>query len=114
MTTYKLTKELTIEETFILFNIVFETSYLDIINRIRLMYAKKHLDIFLMAWNNNSWVDAEKHYTGALSIAYNRVKISEHLQIGAGVMAAGTYLSSDRTEVPERKGIVFTLTATVI
>jgi hypothetical protein len=110
----KLNSYLTIEETVIFFNLVFETGYMDIINRMRILYSKKHIDLIVMGWNNNGLMDHENHSTAALSVGYNRVKLSNRLMLGSSVMASDTVYSSDQSHVPKRKGIIFTLSLSMI
>jgi hypothetical protein len=112
-TSYKISNSLTVEHTVIFFNLIFETAYMDVINRMRVLYSKNHMDFTLMGWHNNGVLDSEHHLTAAISAAYNRIKISNHLNIGAGVMASATGYSSDIGTVPERKGITFTVSATI-
>jgi hypothetical protein len=112
-TAWKISNTLSLDETFIVFNVVFETEHMDMINRMRLTYTKKHFDIIGMAWHNNGIIDREKHLTSALSVGYNRVNVSSSLTLGATLMAASTWVSSNKEEVPERKGVVLTLTAII-
>jgi hypothetical protein len=105
-TAYKLNNFLTIEETMIFFNLIFETKHLDFINRIRLLYSRKNLDLALMGWHNNNLLDHASHGTAALSLGYNRVKISPRFSMGASIMASSTFISSDKEDVPERNGLI--------
>jgi hypothetical protein len=112
-TALKLTDRITFEETFILFNVLFETKHMDIINRFRLLYSEGHLDLIFTGWHNHSFPDEDEHSTGAISVGYNRIKVSDHFLLGASIMGSATIKSSNREEVPERKGIICSVTATL-
>jgi hypothetical protein len=112
--TYKPSRSITIEETLILFNLVFETTHLDCINRGRVTWSQKHLDVMLTGWHNNSFLDREAHATSTLSIAYNRIKFGERITVGTAVMGSSTFFSTDSNKVPERHAIVFSLTVSII
>jgi hypothetical protein len=112
-TALKLTDRITFEETFILFNVLFETKHMDIINRFRLLYSEKHLDVIFTGWHNHSFLDEDEHSTGALSLGYNRIKVRDQFLLGLSIMGSTTIKSSNREEVPERKGIVCSVTATL-
>jgi hypothetical protein len=114
MTTWKINDHFSLEETAILFNLVFEQQHMDMINRLRLQYTNRHFDVMMMAWHNNKLMDHGQHATGGLSVGYNRVRIADRVLLGATLMGSATVMSSDTTDVPERKGVIFTLSATII
>ncbi len=111
-TAYKFNDQFSIDETVIVFNVAFETSELDMINRLRLLYTKKHVDVILMGWHNNQVLDHDYHVTSALSIGYNRIKVNDRLNVGASLMASSTMLSSNIADTPKKNGLTASLTAT--
>jgi hypothetical protein len=114
MTSWKMNERLTVEETAILFNLMFEQQHMDMINRLRVIYSAKHWDLIMMGWHNNDLLDHQQHTTGALSAGYNRVRVGSKILLGATVMASATLYSSDLVDVPERKGVIVSLSATII
>lgn len=111
---YRVSESITIEETAICFNMVFETAHRDFINRLRLLYSAKHLDLTAMLWHNNNLLDEETHITSALSVAYNRVKISKMVRVGATLTASATLASSDTEHVAKQRALMLTISVSTL
>jgi hypothetical protein len=87
-TTYKLNNNCSIEETFILFNLIFEQQHMDMINRLRFLYQYQHVDLMLTAWHNNGLIDTDEHATVSLTAGLNRLKLGKTFSLGIFGMAA--------------------------
>lgn len=111
---YRISDVFAVEETAICFNLFFETSHLDFINRLRLLYSKRHVDLTAMFWHNNDVLDHDTHVTSAISVAYARVKISKTALISAMVTASATLASSGEERVPKENALMITISVTTL
>jgi hypothetical protein len=107
-TTYKLSTHLNLEYATLFGNFVVYTPEKDWVNRLRLTYSTKHVDVILSGWHNNHVFDEYDYITYSASIFYGRVKIADHLfwQIGATCLRM-PYTSSE-VAYPTTNGLYIT------
>lgn len=112
-TGYKLSKTLTLEHSTLFGNIMLECSERDWVNRFRLLYSKKHLDLAAMVWYNNRVFDEAEYVTCGVNAFYSRVKVSDAVMLSAGVTLLAMPYDSDPELIPQRNGVIFTIAAIV-
>ena len=110
-TSFKLSKEFTIDHSTLFANLVLEPEAKDWVNRVRLLYSKKHLDLTMMCWHNNKVFDSTEYITCAANVFFSRVKLSKTLTVSAGVTGLIMPYSSDSSAYPKRNGVIFTIMA---
>ena len=112
-TGYKLSSVLTLEHSTLFANLVLEPEAKDWVNRIRLLYSKKHIDVSMIGWHNNKVFDGAEYVTFAANAFYSRVKISKTVTVSAGVSALVMPYTSDTSVYPKKNGVIFTLMAVI-
>lgn len=105
---YKVSKKINLEYATLFGNFFFYTSAKDWVNRLRLTYTKKHIDVIASVWHNNRVFDQYDYITYSFSAFYNRVKIAEHLYWQAGVTCLRMPYTGDEKEYPTTNGLYFT------
>src|SRR5882762_5665405 len=112
ITSYKISSTLTVDQTMIFGNLVIDTEERDMANRLRLLYSKNHWDVMLLAWHNNKLIDHDnsEYFSSGVNIFYNRIKVSEHLLLSAGILGLKMNYTSTETEYPTRNSVFFALT----
>ncbi len=111
-TGYKLSKTITLEHSSLMGNVLLETSECDWVNRFRLLYSKKHIDLAAMVWHNNKVFDNSEYVTCGLNAFYSRVKVSQAVALSAGFTALAMPYNSNPDIIPQKSGVIFTLAAT--
>lgn len=113
ITSYKISNSLTIDHTAILGNLIIEPMSRDWFNRLRLLYSKKHWDLTLQACHNNRVIDYDnsEYFSTGLHVFYNRLKISNHVLMGAGATGLVMAYSNTPSEYPKTNGVFFSLLA---
>ena len=109
VTAYKLSKELTIDHSTLFANLVLEPEAKDWVNRVRLIYSKKHLDLTGIVWHNNKVFDSTEYVTCAASAFLSRVKLSKTLTLNAGVTGLIMPYTNNTEVEPKKNGVIFTL-----
>src|SRR6185436_54380 len=84
-TAYKISRAWTLDYSALFGNLVLVPEEKDWVNRVRLTYSKKHLDVFATGWHNNKVLDQAEYLTFGLSTFYSRVKLADGLLVNAGV-----------------------------
>jgi hypothetical protein len=112
-TGYKLSKHFTLEHSGLFGNLLLETSERDWVNRFRLLYSNKHLDLSAMLWHNNKLFDDTQYVTCGASAFYSRVKVSTAVSLSAGFTLLAMPYNSNPELIPQRNGLVFTLAAVI-
>jgi hypothetical protein len=112
ITSYKISKTLSVDETMIFGNLVIYPEERDMVNRVRLLYSKKHWDVTLLCWHNNKLIDHDnsEYFSTGINVFYNRIKVSEHLLLSAGILGVKMNYTSTETEYPTKNSIFFALT----
>ena len=108
-TIYRLSKVFTLDYTTLFGNLVLEPDARDWVNRFRLQYSKKHIDVMLTGWHNNKVFDTAEYITCGVSAFYSRVKISNTVSMNAGATLLIIPYSNDTEVYPKRNGLIFTL-----
>lgn len=108
-TAFKVNPKLTLEHTAMFGNLVIEPEIRDYVNRLRVLYNAKHLDVTYMLWHNNSMFDTHTYLSTGLSIAYSRIPIADHFYISIGLTELSMLQSSDERSIPEANQILFSL-----
>jgi len=112
ITSYKISNTLTVDQTMIFGNLMIDPEERDMANRLRLLYSKNHWDVTLLAWHNNKLIDHDnsEYFSSGVNIFYNRIKVSEHLLLSAGILGLKMNYTSTETEYPTRNSVFFALT----
>jgi hypothetical protein len=111
-TSFKVTPHITLDHIALFPSLVLTREYADWINRFRVMYSEKHLDITLWGWNNNKALDDTGYTTAGLSVYYNRIPVKGKLMLGMGVTGLKVLQTSDLVNCPKKDGILLTIAAT--
>jgi hypothetical protein len=112
-TSYKLNARITIDHSALLGNLLLEPEKEDWVNRLRLLYSKKHVDVTLWFWHNNSVFDDIDYVSGTLGIFYSRIKINRHWLVNLGVSGTAMPYSSNEAIDPKKNGILVTLSSLI-
>lgn len=112
ITSYKISSTLTADQTMIFGNLMIDTEERDMANRMRLLYSKNHWDVTLLCWHNNKLIDHDnsEYFSTGLNVFYNRIKVSEHLMLSAGILGLKMNYTSTESEYPTRNSIFLALT----
>lgn len=108
-TAFKVNPKLTLEHTALFGNLVIEPEIRDYVNRLRLLYSAKHLDVTYMLWHNNSMFDTNTHLSTGLSIAYSRIPVADQFYLSVAITELSMLQSSDERSIPEANQILFSL-----
>ncbi len=111
ITSYKVSSNLTIDQTMIFGNLVFDSQERDWFNRVRFLYSKDHWDVTLLFWHNNKLIDHDnsEYFSSGLNIYYSRIKVTDHFMLSAGVSGLVMPYSTVESTYPKRNGVFFTL-----
>jgi hypothetical protein len=112
-TGYKLSKTLTLEHSALVGNVLLETSECDWVNRFRLLFSKKHIDMAAMVWHNNRVFDDTEYVTCGMNAFYSRMKVSPAVSLSAGLTVLAMPYNSDPEIIPQKSGVIFTLAAVI-
>ena len=108
-TAYKISKVWTVDYSGLLGNLVLASEEKDWVNRVRLTYSKKHLDVFATCWHNNKVFDTAEYVTFGLSTFFSRVKLADGVLVNAGVSGLWMPYSNQPEEYPKKNGIIFSV-----
>lgn len=112
-TSYKVSREITLDQSMLFANLVFEPELCDWVNRFRFLYSKKHIDVVLSGWYNNRAFDNSDYVTASASVSYSRIKLSRSLSLNAGLTGLVVANSSDTAINPTKNGVYATLAAVI-
>src|SRR5258708_6617939 len=90
-------------------NLIIEPTERDWVNRLRLTYSGKHLDVVSSVWHNNSVFDQSSYWSCGVNVAYARINLAEHLYLSVGVTGFAMLETSDETVNPKKNALMFTL-----
>jgi hypothetical protein len=108
-TTYKISHTLTLEEMSLFGNLIIEPQESDWVNRLRLTYASRHLDLIPSLWHNNNVLDHSSYWSAGLNIAYSRVAVAEHLYLSTGITGLVVLQTSDESANPKTNALMLSL-----
>jgi hypothetical protein len=114
ITSVKLHPRWTAEHMSLLPNLVITPEEKDWVNRLRLTYTGKHLDVVSSVWWNNQVFDHSYYYTTAMNIAYSRIKVREHFFMSFGVTGLLMLHTSDEEANPTKNGLMFTIAGQLV
>ena len=100
ITAYKLNSHLTIDYTAFVGNVVMEPEDLDWVNRGRLLFTSKHIDLTASYWHNNHLLDEQDHMSGSLMANY-KFRLSDHFNMNIGATEFAILKTSDEEELPK-------------
>lgn len=111
ITSYRISSNVTIDQTMIFGNLMLDPEERDMANRVRILYSKNHWDLTLLGWHNNKWIDHDnsEYFSCGANLFYSRIKVSEHLLLSAGILAVRMNYTNTESEYPTNNGIFFTL-----
>jgi len=111
ITSVKLLPGFTAEHMGMFGNLVFEPSHMDWVNRFRLVYSGKHLDVITSLWHNNQVFDESNYLTGGINIAYSRIKVAKHLLLSTGITGLATFHTTEEESTHPKDALQLTLAA---
>jgi hypothetical protein len=112
ITTYKLNRHFTFEHTGMLGNLVLFRNNADWVNRFRMIYAARHLEITGWGWHNNRVLDKNSYSSLGVSAFYNRIPVSKHITLGGGLTGLLMLSTSDTSICPKKNGLLLSITTT--
>jgi hypothetical protein len=107
--TLRVSKHVTVEHMTLLGNLVIEPEARDWVNRVRVLYSGKHLDITGSVWHNNGVFDHSSYWSSGLSIGYNRLRLADHFFLGSAVSSIAMIQTTDAQANPKNNSIAFTI-----
>jgi hypothetical protein len=107
-TNYKISQHMTLEYATLFGNFVVDPEYKDWVNRLRLTYSTKHIDMIASGWHNNRVFDEYDYITYSLSVFYGRIKIADHLFWQAGITCLRMPYTSSEVAYPTTNGLYLT------
>jgi hypothetical protein len=108
VTSYKLNSNFTIDYTVLLANLVIEPESMDWVNRGRVLFVSKYIDITASYWNNNHVFDEQDHMSGSLMANY-KLHFSEHFNMTLGATEFVVFKTSSEEEVPKTNRFLVTI-----
>lgn len=111
ITSLKLNSNFSVDHTALFGNLIIEPELLDWVNRLRLVYSAKHLDITSTLWHNNRVFDKCDYTSVGLAIAYSRIPLSDHLNLSVGLTDLVMVQTSDEQSIPKSNKLMVTLAA---
>jgi hypothetical protein len=113
ITSVKINAHMQVDNTMMFPNVFGHRDH-DWVNRLRMLYTSgEHLDFIFSMWHNNKVFDEVQYFSTALNTAYNRMKVSEHILLNAGVTVLVMAETSDEEMFPKKNGVVFTIGAVI-
>jgi len=111
ITSYRVSNNLTVDQTMIFGNLVVDQAERDWFNRVRFLYTNGHWDVTALFWHNNKLIDHDnsEYFSTGINVYYSRIKMSEHFLLSAGVSGLTMPCSTNKGEYPQRNGVFFTL-----
>jgi hypothetical protein len=100
VTAFKFNPHFTLDHTMLFGNFVVESEMRDWVNRFRLLYTSRHLDITGIVWHNNHVFDDGDYASAAITLAYNRIKLSDSFNLNFAVTDIMMARSSNEESVP--------------
>ena len=109
LTSYKINSNLSMDHTALFGNLIIDPEFRDWVNRFRFLYTTKHVDMTYMLWHNNHIFDEFEYVSTGLTIAYNRIRLSDQFFLGTSVTGISMLESSDQQSNPKISRLVFTI-----
>ena len=106
---YKVNEHFTVDYSALLANLVMETELMDWVNRSRILFVSKHIDVAATFWHNNHVLDEQDHMSGSLSVIYNRIRLSEKFNLGIGVTEFAILKTSNEEALPKSNRFLVTV-----
>ncbi|HEY3429231.1 MAG TPA: hypothetical protein VGK39_01060 [Cyclobacteriaceae bacterium] len=108
VTAYKISPHLTIDYTALVGNVMMEPEEMDWVNRGRLLFVSKHVDLTASYWHNNHLLDEQDHMAGSLMANY-KLRLSDAFNMSIGATEFLIFKSSDEEELPKTSRFLVTL-----
>lgn len=108
-TAFKISREFTLDQSMLFANLILEPGLRDWVNRLRLLYTHKHIDLVGACWYNNQVFDSSNYVTVSASASYSRIKVDEHVSMNLGVTGLLVAHSSDTQACPAKNGVYVTM-----
>lgn len=109
VTTFKINPHLSIDHTALFPNLVVESELLDWVNRARILFVSKHIDVTTSFWHNNHVFDEHDYTSGALTVSYSRIRLSDTFNLSIGATEIVMLNSSDEESVPKTNRFLLTV-----
>jgi hypothetical protein len=111
ITSYKSDGGISFEHCARFSNTFFQTEFFDWLNRFRILYSYHHVDLAATAWHNNNMFDQDKHTSFGFSVAYSRIKVSEHVVLSSSLTAIKMTANTNPEELTVASGLSLTIAA---
>jgi hypothetical protein len=111
-TAVRLSKNMIADYSMVFSNLIARYDTRDWVNRFRLLYSKKHIDITYLVWHNNHVLDHSQYVSSGATFAYSRIHVTNQMQLGFSATGIAMLETSDPENFPKRDGIIFTITST--
>jgi hypothetical protein len=111
ITSFKSNGGITIEHCARFSNTFFETEFFDWLNRLRILYSYRHVDMSATAWHNNNVFDHNKHTSFGFSVAYSRIKVSDHVTLSSSLTAIKMTANTNAEELAQASGLSLSIAA---
>lgn len=108
-TAYRLSPHFTIDQSSLVGNVALEPEARDWVNRLRVTYSRKHVDLIVSGWHNNKVFDAAEYLTIGTGVFYGRVKLSPAVTFSAGLSALWMPYSNDILNYPKKDGLILSV-----
>lgn len=99
VTTFKINSKFSVDHTLLLANMVVESALSDCVNRMRLLYSHKHMDVITTVWHNNQLFDQADYTSSSVQIAYSRIRLSDSLAMSVAFTELSMWQSSNEQAV---------------
>lgn len=108
-TTYKISPKISLEEMTLFGNLIIEPEESDWVNRFRVSYSSRHLDVIPSVWHNNKVLDHSSYWSAGLNVAYSRILVADHVNMSAGITGLVVLQTSDESANPKRNALMLTI-----
>lgn len=109
----KLTDRVSAEHAAVISNLMLEPHHKDWVNRIRLIFDSGHYNLTWLGWHNNNVLDSSGYYSTGFSAAYNKIVLTEHLHMNAGVTAYKMIQSTREDANPIDNGLLLSISLVI-
>jgi hypothetical protein len=108
VTAYKINPHFTVDYTVLLANIMVEPDLMDWVNRGRILFTSKYVDLTACYWHNNHVFDEQDHMSGSLMANY-KIRLSEKFNLNVGATEFLILKTSDEEELPKTNRFLVTV-----
>jgi len=100
VTAFKVNPHFTVDYTVLFANLVIEPQEMDWVNRGRILFVSKYVDVTACFWHNNHVFDEQDHMSGSLMANY-KIRLSDKFNMNVGATEFVIFKTSSEEEVPK-------------